>query len=140
MGLWDEPYLIGSTLHQPEYAAEHNFRWTSGSSSFLLAGIPTDADSVILRIVENEYQPPQEVDVWLDDVYLGKAAVPARWADVRFAIPPEWSRPADGVGRLRVEAPTVSLRDLDPDQVDSRSLGIRVDKVFWARTDALDEG
>jgi hypothetical protein len=139
IGLWDDPYINGPTLYESEIAGRHNFRWTKSVAEFVLPGTPPDIEAVVLRVTENEFQPPQVVEAWLDGIALGSAPVPARWGDVRFAVPATWEPAADGVARLRIQVPTIVPSAVDAAHRDDRDLGIRVDRVFWTRAQSQSE-
>ena len=135
VGLWDDLYLIGELLHQVETDEEHSFRWTSSRAAFLLPGMPEDAESVVLRVKSSGLMGQQTAEAWLDGWPLGERPVPARLGDLRFPVPPAWKPASNGVARLEIRVPAVVPREVDPDSNDHRELGIRVERVFWARAE-----
>jgi len=133
IGLWDDPYLAGGLTYSPEMSGEHNFRWTGASAVVLLPGMPADADAVVLRVRGNEFLPPHEIEAWLDGHYLGAAAAPSRWGDLRFPRPTEWTPAADGIAYLEIRVPAAAPHEEGGGR--ARILGTRIDRVFWARAE-----
>lgn len=138
VGLWDDPYLVGGLLYSPEMSGEHNFRWTGETAVFLLPGMPADADAVVLRVRGNEFLPPHEIEAWLDGHYLGAAAAPSRWGDLRFPRPAEWTPAPDGIVYLEIRIPAAAPHAEGSGR--PRVLGTRVERVFWARAEQGNEG
>jgi hypothetical protein len=140
VGTWDEPYVVGQLVNAAESDGEHSFRWTRHRGVFLLPGMPQNADHVVLDVLANSYVPFQVLEVWLDGHYLGATVAPERWEEVRFPVPSHWTPAANGVARIEIRTPAVRPAALESGGSDGRILGIRVDRVAWARTDSDADG
>lgn len=92
---WDDPLFLGSGWSRPEVSSDHSgpegrsWRWAEGRRAELVLPRPPHLSGVsfIARPFTWAGAPPQEVEVLLDGLSLGRVLLEPGWRSYRLAVP-----------------------------------------------------